>query len=90
VVERKNLGILFIIRDDFPNELLWRTWLSSFSEEGSDSSSSISPVKIWFHAKDLSKVKSKWVKERLVSFHWPTSWGSLELTKVMTGMLYEV
>jgi hypothetical protein len=83
-----NLGILFIIQDCFPNELLWRTWLSSFSEDN-DVSSSSPRVKIWFHAKDPSKL-STWVRERLVSFKWFPTWGSLELTKVMVGMLYEV
>lgn len=79
--KKLNLGILIIIIDDFPNELLWRLWLSNSPFE----------VKIWFHAKYPHRVNSPWVKERLVkSFHLKPEWGSVEITKVMAYMLKEV
>ena len=48
------------------------------------------PIRFLIHAKYPEKVKSKWVKERLVSFHLMPSWGSLLLTEVMVKMLNEV
>jgi hypothetical protein len=52
--------------------------------------SSLSRVRFLIHAKQPDRVKSAWVRERLVSFHLRPSWGSLELTEVMVRMLDEV
>lgn len=80
----RSLGILFIIIDEMPNELLWRLWLS-------ENSSDVSNMRVWIHAKYPERVKSSWVKERLVkSFHLLPDWGSLDLTRVMLGLLDEV
>jgi len=89
-----NLGILVMIIDDFPNELLWRLWLRQTNNSTSDDKEGIqeSPrVRIWFHAKCPEKIRSPWVRERLV--RGPTfkpEWGSIEITKVMAHMLHEV
>jgi hypothetical protein len=49
------------------------------------------PVRIWIHAKFPDRVRSPWVRERLVkSFQLKPTWGSLELTDVMLRMLEEV
>ena len=118
-----NLGLLVIIIDDFPNELLWRLWLGenitsdditlgSYAvdidsnkdegggDKGLDSCSSgnsvvasrrYDKVKFWFHAKFPDRVRSSWVRRRLVKgFQFKPSWGSVELTKVMGCMLKEV
>ena len=107
---RRTLGILFIIIDDFPNEILWRIWLEhgiatclnpsyySIDENGSNIAGSVAGneneadvVRVWFHAKYPDRVKSEWVRQRLVSsFHFKPEWGSVELTKVMVHMLNEV
>lgn len=52
--------------------------------------SSPSRVRFLIHAKQPDRVKSAWVRERLVSFHLKPNWGSLELTEVMVRMLDEV
>jgi hypothetical protein len=81
--EQGNLGILFIILDEFPNEVLWQAWLrnSSFSDN----------IKIWFHAKYPKKVKSDWVRSNLCkSFQLSPEWGSVDLTRTMVGLLAEV
>lgn len=81
---QRSLGILFIIIDELPNELLWRLWLS-------ENSSDISNIRVWIHAKYPERVRSSWIKERLVkSFHLQPDWGSLDLTRVMLGLLDEV
>jgi hypothetical protein len=105
-----NVGLLFIIIDDFPNEILWRLWagqhLSSFEkekEEGEGEGERVksrdsttdnyqgSPVRFWFHAKYPDRVRSAWVRRRLVrGFHLQPSWGSVEITRVMVEMLHEV
>ncbi len=82
----KNIGILFIIVDSFPNEAVWRLWL-----ETSTNGKSKDSVQVWFHAKYPNRVKSSWVRDRLVrNFHLQPEWGSLELTKTMVYMLKEV
>ena len=53
-------------------------------------SANATPVRFLIHAKYPEKIKSKWVKERLVTFHLMPSWGSLMLTEVMIKMLNEV
>eukprot|EP01041_Mallomonas_annulata_P006685 gene6685-13543_t len=77
------LGLLFIIIDDFPHELIWRSWLKCGAEVG------IPPVRIWVHAKYPEKVTSPWVRKHLVHFHFVPEWGSIEITKVMIKMLEE-
>eukprot|EP00596_Hydrurales_sp_CCMP1899_P008339 CAMPEP_0119047336 /NCGR_PEP_ID=MMETSP1177-20130426/52643_1 /TAXON_ID=2985 /ORGANISM="Ochromonas sp, Strain CCMP1899" /LENGTH=679 /DNA_ID=CAMNT_0007021835 /DNA_START=254 /DNA_END=2289 /DNA_ORIENTATION=+ len=47
------------------------------------------PIRFLIHAKHPERIKSAWVKERLVNFHLKPGWGSLELTEVMVKMLQE-
>ena len=84
----RNLGILVTIIDDFPNELLWRLWLDTIN---ADNSLEENPkVRMWFHAKCPEKVRSPWVKERLIrSAQFKPEWGSIEITKAMAHMLHE-
>eukprot|EP01038_Epipyxis_sp_PR26KG_P013398 gene13398-17966_t len=91
--EKYKLGILFIIVDSLPNELLWRIWLDEYSLSNIDVSKHDKVkdnIRIWIHAKEPHKIQSEWVKERLVkTFHLRPEWGSLELSKVMLYMLEE-
>lgn len=89
----RTLGLLFIIIDEFPNEVLWRVWLEvgGVMSDALDTDSNAPAVRVWFHAKYPERVKSAWVRQRLVSsFHFKPEWGSIELTKVMVHMLNEV
>eukprot|EP01032_Pedospumella_encystans_P010025 gene10025-11750_t len=84
----RNLGILVTIIDDFPNELLWRLWLDTANAENSPEEKP--KVRMWFHAKCPEKVRSPWVKARLIrSAHFKPEWGSIEITKAMAHMLHE-
>ena len=76
------LGLLFIIIDDLPHELLWRVWFNLLENE--------QRVKIFIHAKYPEKVLSPWVRSHLVDFHFIPSWGSIEITKVMISLLRKV
>jgi len=78
------VGILFIIIDSFPHEKIWRRWLA-----GSDADAS--RIRILIHAKHPERVSSDWVRERLVStFQYKPEWGSIDLTRVMIGLMKEV
>lgn len=72
------IGLLFIIIDDFPNEVLWRLWLQHYidsssssnnsrnmSGDSSHSTTSTTTIRCWFHAKYPKRVTSLWVRERL-------------------------
>ena len=63
--------------------------LSQKVSDTSDLKASISPVRFLIHAKFPDRVRSGWVRDRLVSFHLKPGWGSLELTEVMIRMLDE-
>lgn len=73
--------LMFIIIDDFPHELIWRTWLDIEDDLLRNKCS------IYFHAKFPERVQSSWVKSRLVNFNFRPTWGSVEITKVMVKML---
>ena len=89
------LGILIIIVDSLPHEILWRLWLDHYThhhspQTTSSSMSTSSPptVQIWIHAKYPERITSPWIQQRLVSgFQLRPSWGSVELTEVMVHML---
>lgn len=84
VAKDSNLCILFIIIDDFPLEHVWRLWLKNASDE-------LHKVDVFFHAKHPDRVRSSWVRDRLVEqFHYSPSWGSVDIAKVMLFMLKEV
>ena len=75
------LGILIIIVDALPHEALWRLWLEQYTAK--NASADPPPVRIWVHAKFPDRVRSRWVRERLVqTFQLRPGWGSVELTEV--------
>jgi hypothetical protein len=99
------LGVLIIIVDDLPHEALWRLWLehgindlksshrnsTTKSTEQIDVNEANLPVRIWIHAKFPDRIRSPWVRSKLVrTFQMKPDWGSVELTEVMVRMLEEV
>ena len=48
------------------------------------------PVRFFIHAKYPDRVRSKWVRDRLVPFNIRAGWGTVELTKIMVKLLEEV
>lgn len=80
--EFQQLGLLFIIIDDLPHELIWRVWLNSIEDENR--------VKVFIHAKNPDKVQSQWVKSHLVDFCFRPQWGSVEITKAMIELMRKV
>lgn len=78
------VAILFIIVDKFPHEAIWREWLAARP-------AAASRIRILIHAKFPERLTSDWVRQRLVtSFHYSPSWGSLDLTRVMIGLMKEI
>lgn len=83
----------YVSADTIPNPDSIPHNTPSISQKASDTSdvqASASPVRFLIHAKFPDRVKSCWVRDRLVSFHLKPGWGSLELTEVMIRMLDEV
>ena len=48
------------------------------------------PVRFFIHAKYPDRVRSKWVRDRLVPFNIRAGWGTVELTEIMIKLLDEV
>lgn len=87
---KNGLGILLIIIDELPHEAIWRVWLECGYHSYELLKKGIPSVKFWIHAKFPERVRSSWVRKRLVKdFHLKPSWGSVELTEVMIRMLIE-
>lgn len=78
------LGLLFIVIDDLPHELIWRKWLELASEK------SRSKVQIWIHAKYPDRVSSDWTRSHLVDYSFCPNWGSVEITKAMVEIVRTV
>jgi hypothetical protein len=79
-----HIGILMIIIDDLPHEAIWRYWSNEVAR------SSSCRISYWIHAKYPDRVRSAWVRDRLVkTFHFKPEWGSLEIAKVMGKVLEE-
>jgi len=77
----KKVALLFIIVDDFPLEDLWRDWLEDFNGRYANN------VEIFIHAKYPERIRSRWVRERLIRSDLKPNWGSLELSKAMFYLL---
>eukprot|EP00949_MAST-11_sp_MAST-11-sp1_P004137 g4137.t1 len=74
--------LLAIIIDDLPFEHIWRRWMAQ-SAEG------VVNVKMLVHAKYPDRVKSPWLRERLIPVCYKPEWGSVEITKAMLALLTE-
>lgn len=93
IPEQQPLHHVSALADTIPNPDSTSPNTPSLSQKVSDTSdvqASTSPVRFLIHAKFPDRVKSGWVRDRLVSFHLKPGWGSLELTEVMIRMLDEV
>lgn len=87
--EVKKIGLLFIIIDDLPHELIWRLWLN-LNNNNTNNNENNNKFEIFIHAKYPEKIQSKWVKKYLVDFCLLPEWGSVEITKVMIKLLRKV
>ena len=77
--EGPQVAILFCIIDEFPNELIWRMWLRGYE----------SKYQFYFHAKYPERVRSPFVRERLLGVSYRPNWGTYEIVKAMLALLEE-
>ena len=84
--------LLFIIIDSLPFEGIWRRWLGgteanpNMAAKGSNAGRPVL-TKVLVHAKFPEKVKSEWVRARLIKESYKPEWGSVEITKAMVALL---
>ena len=79
-----------LVEEVFPASSSFETAATNVRANPVHGSSVRTPVQFLIHAKHPDRVKSKWVRDRLVSFHLNPGWGSIVLTEVMIKMLQEV
>lgn len=72
--ERKSISLLLIIIDELPTEYIWRDWLNDMNAQYK------SRVEIFIHAKHPNRIKSSWVRDRLIKSNLKPTWGSVELS----------
>jgi hypothetical protein len=83
-----HIGILLIIIDDLPHEAIWRLWAKYAQAPVSQQQIKVS---FWIHAKFPDRIISGWARSHLVeTFQFRPAWASLEIAKVMAGLLKEV
>ena len=79
--EEKSISLLIIIIDELPTEYIWRDWLNYMDAQYKFR------VKIYIHAKFPSRVRSSWVRDRLIRSNLKPEWGSVELSIAMMLLL---
>ncbi len=95
----KHIALLLVCIDDLPYEHIWREWCETIQSDGDDDYH----ISLLCHAKYPQKVKSEWLKQRLLVYP-PKSgrgnsyldpeflsripnWGSIEITRAMLDLL---
>mmetsp|Transcript_6535 Transcript_6535/g.13754 ORF Transcript_6535/g.13754 Transcript_6535/m.13754 type:complete len:551 (+) Transcript_6535:183-1835(+) len=107
VQKKRHLALLFLTIDDLPFEHIWKAWLGGAGCANSPASEILGQaagmtVSILCHAKYPDRVKSPWLKERLlidkrsnigdnlVRYHTRRpEWGSVEITRAMIDLVEE-
>lgn len=69
------VAVLFMLRDGLPFEEHWRLWIETAARRGLE-------VHVFAHSHHPEKIKSGWLKQRLIRKRFNTTWGSLDLVKV--------
>lgn len=95
-----HLALLFLTIDDLPFENIWRAWLDGAGCNQNCASGNMI-VSVLCHAKFPDRVKSPWLKQRLlidklhssegrVRYHSRIpNWGSIEITRAMIDLVQE-
>jgi len=69
------VAVLFMLRDGLPFEEHWRLWIETAARCELE-------VHVFAHCHHPEKIKSGWLKQRLIRKRFNTTWGSLDLVKV--------
>lgn len=85
VIEQKTIGICIVIVDSLPHEAIWAKWATEVSE----GSSGTYKAKIAIHAKFPDRIKSEWVRERLVPVTYKPDWNSPEVIRAILCVMNE-
>lgn len=85
---RRNVALLFLVRDRMPHAKIWRTWIKEAARSGLE-------VGVFIHshhpeALDESDESDRWVMDhRLPGKAFDTRWGSIALVKAELALLHE-
>lgn len=69
------MAVLFMLREGLPFEEHWRLWIEAATKNGLE-------VHVFAHSHHPEKIRSIWLKTRLIRARFNTTWGSLDLVKV--------
>ncbi len=78
VVNQRKVAICVIIIDELIHEDIWREW----SETGRQSS-----AQFYIHAKHPNRIKSEWVRKRLITESYKPEWNSIEVVRALLAVL---
>ena len=74
----------FTVVDGLPQEAVWRAWAAACGAGGAGGGVDVS---FFVHAHRPERVRSPWVRERLIGPHYETKWGSVELVRATLALL---
>lgn len=109
VSSTNHIAILILIIDELPFESIWKSWMNDnkrsdeVDDNGEEEPSSDYSVSVLIHAKYPERVRSEWVRQRLIldDKHYskddgskqPLSfcpeWGSIEITRAMIELVQQ-
>mmetsp|Transcript_9701 Transcript_9701/g.14899 ORF Transcript_9701/g.14899 Transcript_9701/m.14899 type:complete len:456 (-) Transcript_9701:129-1496(-) len=77
------LAICFCIVDQFPHEHIWKRWISSGTNGAGVSAD------LFIHAKEPEKIKSEWLKEKLISKTYRPNWNDVRIVRALLKLMEE-
>lgn len=80
--EQRGIAICITIVDVLPHEHIWRQWL-----EHATAQSSPYKAELYIHAKNPDRIRSRWVKSKLVKTGIRPEWNSPEVIRAMLALL---
>ena len=87
-IRTSKVGSLLLVVEDIPHEEVWREWIEQ-------SESSKYGVRVYIHAKFPERLRSPWMKERLIRdskgdiINFKPNWGQIEVTRALLR-LFEI
>ena len=76
----KDLAVCLLCVDGLPFEAIWRHWARRCDAEAGIR------VKFYVHAHRREKVRSSWLRDRLIDDHFDTKWGSVDLVRATCAL----
>lgn len=83
---QRTVAICLVIVDNLYHEAIWRHWIEQGGEQGGARAFT---ARLFIHAKFPDRIKSQWVRERIVRSSLQPEWNSVEVVRALLLLLEE-